>query len=251
MSKKKQYNKYHKPSNKVSKIVAGLFVIFFGSVFLADQSGIAVADGLLSWKSFLIAFGFVTLLRHYFRHFVGYAMVGVGIAFLVDDYYPQLVDTKIILPVIVILFGVVMIAKATNLFGSKKKGSRSHVMFDENNEVTGDNFIEATTVFGAIKKNITSKDFRGADLSTMFGGTEINLTKADIQNPIKINSRTAFGGVTLIVPSNWQVQSNVTSIFGAVEDQRPLQGDNEIDDAKVLTLEGTCIFGGVEIQSYS
>ncbi|GAB5416485.1 MAG: hypothetical protein Crog4KO_09290 [Crocinitomicaceae bacterium] len=247
----KAKNKYHKPSNKASKIVAGLFVVIFGCIFLADQSGANVPDGLLSWETFLIAFGFVTLLRHYFRHFVGYAMVGVGTAFLLDDYYPQLIDTKLILPVAVILFGIVMIAKATNLFGSKKKGSRSHVMFDEDNEITGDDFIEATALFGAVKKNVTSKNFRGADISTMFGGTEINLSKADIQEPIKINSRTAFGGITLIVPSNWQVRSDVTAIFGAVEDQRPIQGDNEIDESKIVILEGTCIFGGVEIQSYA
>lgn len=101
--------------------MAGLFVIFFGSVFLAQQTGVHIADGILSWKSFMIAFGVVTLFRHNFRGLPGYILIAVGSAFLIDDHYPALIDTKLILPIIVILFGVVMIAKATNLFGSKKK----------------------------------------------------------------------------------------------------------------------------------
>lgn len=237
-------------SSNTPKILAGLFVIFFGSIFLAHQYGINTPDGLLSWKSFIIAAGIVSLVRHNFRHFAGYAMIGVGAAFLLDDYYPQIIDTKLILPIIVILFGVVMIGKATNIFGSKKTQSRKHVMFEEDSEMTGDDFIEATAIFGSVKRNITSKNFRGADISTVFGGTEINLSKAEIKGPVTINSRTAFGGVTLIVPSNWQVRSDVTAIFGAVEDQRGTLRDNEIDDSMVVTIEGSCIFGGVEIQSY-
>lgn len=242
--------RHQSQSSNTPKILAGLFIIFFGSVFLAHQSGMNTPDGLLSWKSFLIAAGIVSLVRHRFSHFAGYAMVGIGAAFLLDDYFPQWIDAKLILPILVILFGVMMIGKATNIFGSKKKRSRKHVMFDEDKEITGDDYIEATAIFGGVKKNITSKNFRGADLTTTFGGTEINLSKADILEPVTINTRTAFGGVTLIVPSNWQVRSDVTAIFGAVEDQRGTLGDNAIDENKVLILEGTCVFGGVEIQSY-
>lgn len=244
-------NKYHRPSNRVSKIIAGLFVIFFGSVFLAKQTGVHIPEGLLSWKSFLIAFGIVTLFRHNFQHLPGYILIAVGSAFLLDDYSPNLIDTKLILPILVILFGVVMIGRATNLFGSKKKGSRAHVMFDEDVDMSSDEFIQTTTVFGGVKKNVTNKNFKGADISTTFGGTEINLTKADIQGPIVIDSRTTFGGLTLIVPSTWQVHSNITAVLGAVEDEREVIDKNLVDDTKIVTLEGSCVFGGVEIKSYS
>lgn len=242
--------RHHKPFNQNSKILAGLFVIFFGSIFLAQQSGVAIPDGLLSWKSILIAAGIVSLVRHRFKGFMGYAMIAVGSAFLLVDYYPQWIDAKMVLPVLVIAFGVGMLGKALNLFGSKKKRSREHVMFDEDIDITGDDFIEVTTLFGGVKKNVTSQNFRGADISTTFGGTEINLSKADIQQPITINTRTAFGGVTIIVPSNWQVHSEVSAVFGAVEDQRGIMDSAQVDENKVVTLEGSCVFGGVEIKSY-
>lgn len=245
-----KHHKHHKPHNQNSKILAGLFVVFFGSVFLAEQSGFSTPDGLLSWKSILIAIGIVTLVRHRFRHFAGYTMVAIGATFLLDDYYPESIDAKLILPILVIAFGLVMIGKALNIVGSKKKRSREHVMFDEDVDITGDDFIEASTIFGGVKKNVTSQNFRGADISTIFGGTEINLSKADIQKPVIINTRTAFSGVTLIVPSSWHVRSEVSAIFGAVEDQRGIMQDDSMDESKVITLKGTCIFSGVEIKSY-
>jgi predicted membrane protein len=56
-----------------------------------------------------------------------------------------------------------------------------------------------------------------------------------------------FGGTKLIVPSDWDVQSGVVTIFGGIEDKRqPAQ----INPVKVLYLDGTCIFGGVEIKSF-
>ncbi len=242
--------RHHKPFNQSSKILAGLFVVFFGSVFLAQQSGVAIPHGLLSWKSILISVGIVSLVRHGFNSFTGYAMIAIGSAFLLDDYYPQWIDAKLILPILVIAFGIGMLGRALNLFGSKKKRSRRHVMFDEEVDITGDDFIEATAMFGGVKKNVTSQNFRGADISTTFGGAEINLTKADIQQPITINTRTTFGGTTLIIPSHWQVHSEVSAVFGAVEDQRGIIDTTQVDENKVITLEGSCVFGGVEIKSY-
>ncbi|MDB3906014.1 cell wall-active antibiotics response protein [Crocinitomicaceae bacterium] len=117
--------------------------------------------------------------------------------------------------------------------------------------MNNEEFIQVSTVFGGVKKNVTNKNFRGADISTVFGGTEINLTQADIQGPIVIDSRTTFGGLTLIVPSTWQVHSNVNAMLGAVEDQRQVIDQSLVDDNKIVTLEGSCLFGGVEIKSYS
>jgi hypothetical protein len=41
----------------------------------------------------------------------------------------------------------------------------------------------------------------------------------------------------------------MVAIFGGVEDKRDVHS-LKIDRTKVLVLEGTCIFGGLEIKSY-
>lgn len=237
--------------HRQSKILAGFFIITFGVLFLLERQGMAIANWLVSWETIVIAIGIVTLYKHRFRHFFGYALIIIGGASLINNFQPNTIDRGIILPLIVILFGVMMIGKATNIFGSKKK-RRGHktTMFDDDKEISSDDFIQATTFFGGVTKHVVSKDFKGADFTTAFGGTEINLSKADIQQPISINASTAFGGVTLIIPSNWQVKSEITTVFGAVEDQRALPSDIEYDPNKTVTLTGSCFFGGVEIHSY-
>ena len=105
-----------------SKILAGLFIITFGVLFLLERQGMPIADWAVSWKTILIAIGVVTLYKHNFRHFAGYVLIGIGTIFLINEAKPETVDTKLILPVIVILFGGTMIAKSIGIFDSKKKG---------------------------------------------------------------------------------------------------------------------------------
>ena len=232
-----------------SKILAGLFIITFGVLFLLERQGMPIADWAVSWKTILIAIGVVTLYKHNFRHFAGYVLIGIGTIFLINEAKPETVDTKLILPVIVILFGGTMIAKSIGIFDSKKK-RHNMTVFDDNKEISSEDYIQATTFFGGVTKNVVSKDFKGADFTTAFGGTEINLTRADIQQPVTINASTYFGGITQIVPSNWKVNSEITTAFGAVEDKRNISSDIENDPSKTLTLKGSCYFGGVEIHSY-
>lgn len=246
MHRNRQRSKRHNQA----KVLAGLFIITFGVLFLLERQGLQLGDWVISWKTILIAVGIVTLYKHNFKHFFGYVLIGVGSVFLINEYQPNTIDSKLILPVVVIMFGILMIGKATNMFGFRKKKSPRLTVFDDDREISSDDYIEATTFFGGVNKSVVSKNFQGADFTTMFGGTEINLSKADIQHPVDISATTAFGGITLIVPSNWQVNSEITTVFGAVEDQRNLAPDHQVDPEKTVTLKGSCFFGGVEIQSY-
>ena len=81
------------------------------------------------------------------------------------------------------------------------------------------------------------------------GGTEVNLSQADIQGTITLDTTNIFGGTKLIVPASWEVKSEATAIFGGIEDKRDLHAIKP-DPAKVLIIDGTCIFGGIEIRNY-
>jgi hypothetical protein len=112
-------------------------------------------------------------------------------------------------------------------------------------------YIDSVTIFGGVKKNIFSKTFRGGELVTIFGGTDINLTQADVPHPIILDITQIFGGAKLIVPPHWTIKSeDIVNIFGAVEDKRPIMPENNYDPNKVLILKGTNIFGGIDIKSY-
>ena len=58
-----------------------------------------------------------------------------------------------------------------------------------------------------------------------------------------------MGGTRLIVPSHWNVISEVVSVFGGIDDKRVLQPSSFNAD-KVLIIKGTSFMGGVDISSY-
>lgn len=230
-----------------AKLFAGVLIITFGILFLLNRIGMNVPNWIYSWKMIIIAIGAVTLYKHKFQNFGGWVMITIGVVFIINDHYRDLIDTSLLLPAFVILFGIMMVGKSLNVFGKKKP---KRFPFDDGSVVEEGEFMEASSLFGNVKKNVVSKDFQGGNLSSMFGGIQLNLIKADIQKPITINTDVAFGGIKLYIPPTWNVVIETTAIFGGVEDKRPMLNDENIDPEKTITLTGNCIFGGIEIVNY-
>ena len=108
--------------------------------------------------------------------------------------------------------------------------------------------LDITSVFGGVKKNIVSKNFRGGEVTCVLGGAEINLMQCDINGKVILEANQILGGTKLIIPSNWQIQSEMVAVLGGIEDHRP---SGVIPDPnKVLLLRGTSVLGGLEIISY-
>jgi predicted membrane protein len=74
--------------------------------------------------------------------------------------------------------------------------------------------------------------------------------QADIEERAKLNITLVFGGVKLIVPANWEIRSELVTIFGSVEDTRAIQPVVGQEQTKLLVLTGDTVFGGIEISSY-
>ncbi|NRA13070.1 MAG: hypothetical protein HRT57_14060 [Crocinitomicaceae bacterium] len=230
-----------------AKILTGAVVVTFGMFYLLEKAHLNIPGWIVSWKSILLVAGLITLYKHRFQSMSGFIMLGIGSVFMINEFKPHFIDSNLILPIVVILIGLSILGKSLNIFGMNKK---NQYIFDDGVDQSSEDFINSTTIFGGIKKSIVSKNFLGANFETKFGGTEINLTQADIQQPVVISSSTVFGGLKIIVPSNWEVKSEISAMFGSVEDKRAPISDVSRDPNKILILKGTCAFGGVEIISY-
>lgn len=119
---------------------------------------------------------------------------------------------------------------------------------DNTNDLTSDDYLKSTSVFSDVKKTVISKRFQGGEIVTVFGGTDVNLIQADIQQPIVIDVFQLFAGTKIIVPAHWKIQSEVVSVFGEVDDRRFSQG-TPYDDQKVVYIKGTSLFGGITIKN--
>jgi hypothetical protein len=114
---------------------------------------------------------------------------------------------------------------------------------------SADDFLDATSVFGGVKKTILSKSFKGGEIVNVFGGAEIDFSMADIDGKVVIDITQIFGGTKIIVPPHWQVVSNLSAVFAGVDDKR-LRKAGSGDLNKVLVLEGISIFAGIDIRSF-
>ena len=113
---------------------------------------------------------------------------------------------------------------------------------------SSEDFIDSTAFFGGVHKKIVSKNFKGGDIVTIMGGTEIDLSQADFTGMVRLDVIQIMGATKIIVPAHWEVRTEVTAIFAGFEDKRQQPTVNNPD--KVLFIDGTSIFGGIELKNY-
>src|ERR1700744_6002359 len=112
-----------------------------------------------------------------------------------------------------------------------------------------DDYLDAVSVFGGVKKTILSKNFRGGEVVNVFGGAELDFTQADINGRVVIDITQIFGGTKIVVPSNWRVVPDLSAVFASVDD-KSIRNSDSADSDKVFILKGVSVFAGVDIRSY-
>lgn len=259
-----------------SDFTAGVIILLIGGVLLLKAIGFWFPFWVLSWPMILIAVGLVILARHNFQNGFGFLLLVVGAFFLVKINFGIPFEVRpYLIPAGLIVFGLYLIFKR----------NRDNKFFDENyfktmnnpgpktapntgsssdsdysyNQFTGaknytytdtSDYVNAQSLFTGMQRRVVSKNFKGGKASAIFGGTEIDLTQADIQDVAMLNVEVAFGGIKLLVPPHWDLQVNMGTMFAAgIEDKRMYPNTN-IDTSKVLRINGSVIFGGLEIKSY-
>ena len=234
-------------------IWTGIFLLAIGGIALARSFGVPVPDWLFSWQMLLIAIGLFIGFKKGFRDGGWFVPIIIGGAFLANDYILEGDLRSHIWPLILITVGALFIFRPRNRHcrGFKKKeGIQSETMTPLSEEsYTQDDIIDNVNIFSGTKKVILSKNFKGGDIVNIFGGSEIDLTQADMTTPAILEVTAIFGGATLIVPSNWAIKSEAVTIFGGIGDKRKIVPSTE-SPTKTLVLKGTMIFGGMEIKSY-
>jgi predicted membrane protein len=250
-------------SHRRGKIIGGIFVVLVGSLFLAKELGAQLPEWLFTWQMLLIAVGSGSLIKHGFKRFGGLIPMAIGGIFMIQEFYPMMAIKPLLWPILIIIIGLVIIFKPRR--NNWRKWNRHHRRwhrhghyqnYDEyckkyyNVNPSTEDFINATVVFGAVQKNIITKDFKGGDISIVFGGAEINLMHADFTGTATLEVSQVFGGTKLIIPPNWKLRSEIETVMGSVEDKRPIPPPNLNEEDKVLILKGSVVMGGIDIKSY-
>ncbi len=239
---------------------SGILLVVCGGLLLAHKLGANIPQWIFTWPMLLIVLGFISGVKSRFHNAGAFIMMIVGGVYLVDEIVPQLDFHKFILPAILIGVGLVYLLKPKNTWSKRNWQDRSlyptnttppnyYKIEDDPGKSDPSEYVEIKNVFGGIKRNIISKNFKGGEIHNFMSGTELNLLQADMQHPIELEIHNIFGGTKLIVPSNWNVKNEVSVIFGGIEDKRNFISGRPVPD-KLITLKGTCVFGGIEVVNY-
>ena len=238
-----------------NNIWAGVFVMAIGMVFLADRLGVGFPDWVFSWPMILIAFGIFAGIKHGFKNGGWMIMTLIGTVFLFDRIYDGSVDLiPFLLPGLLIIVGLVIAFRPwrNNHHGRCGRSFRDRRRSYKENPAAApanEDFIEALSIFGGSQKSIFSKNFKGGDITAIFGGNDLNLTQADFTGTVVLETVNIFGGTTIMIPSNWQVKDEMVNIFGGTDDKRVAPPTVE-QPSKILIISGVSVFGGVEIKSF-
>jgi predicted membrane protein len=235
---------------RMKKFAFGIVVVVAGLLLLAFNFDIFPYDWkhiVFSWQMLLIVIGVVSLAGREGRG-PGLILILIGGFFLIPEIYDFHISfVKLFWPVLLIIIGVVI------LFGRDHRHPRQWRHHWENR--TGesrldDGYIHQENIFSGSKHKVIHQEFKGGRISNIFGGTEVDLSQATLaegRNELVIEC--IFGGVTLIVPADWKVVLQVSSILGGFQDKRSFIKENP-DSTRVLVIRGSAIFGGGEIKSY-
>lgn len=217
-------------------VLAGLFLVIRNTGFFPDF----IDHVIFSWPMLLITIGVVMTLGGSEKT-AGIIVMAVGGFFMIPLLFRETFHMyNMFWPSIFIIIGVIFIV-------TRRKGWHSIT----SKGIIGDDYVDYVNVFSGGERQIVSENFRGGKIAAVFGGMELDLTKAKLapgRNELEI--ACVFGGATIIVPDSWYVTIDVTPVLGGFSDSRKIAAGRPIDSTSQLVIKGAVVFGGGEVKSY-
>ncbi len=144
---------------------------------------------------------------------------------------------KLLVPAILIIIGLSIIFKDA-ISGKVKKEVKKL------RGKTSDKEYWAT--FSGQNIDFAKEKFEGCRLEAVFGGIKCDLREAKIEDDVLIRASAIFGGVTIYVSEDVNVQVISSAMFGGTTNKHSKRVQDEAK--KTVFVEATSIFGGVEVK---
>lgn len=233
-------------SHSEKRYILGIILLFVGLALLLrfyDLFPWHLPSYVFSWKSLLVFLGLVFMTTQKDKS-TGLILFTIGAIFLGADITGFTIRDvfRFVFPVVLIVAGLAIILK-------RQSFNRKEINVPEDAEIN--DYINDVNIFGGGERKIKTQNFRGGQITAIFGGAEIDLRKADMSPGVNaIDMLCIFGGVSMRIPEGWDVKNEVTAIFGGFSDERSFDKDSiGQEEKKILYLKGLVLFGGGELKS--
>ncbi|MFT3740686.1 MAG: DUF5668 domain-containing protein [Breznakibacter sp.] len=219
-----------------SRFALGVVLIAIGFVYLAGNFGMIsepLFDVLTSWPMILVAIGLLNFAKR--QYTPAFILFGVASFFLLQKFTD--VDIWRYWPILLVFIGLVLI------FNRRSNTLHCEPVMNQNSQ----DVIDDVALFGGSVSQVESQNFKGGKITAIFGGSEMHFARAKMsEDGAVLDVAAIFGGVKLVVPRDWNVKLEVTSIFGGFTDKR-LYINDAAPSAKTLWIKGAAVFGGGEL----
>lgn len=217
------------------KVVLGLILLFGGILALINKMNIPIPEwvsDLLTWELILIVLGLNQIIKKEYTSGIILLIIGSYFKFM------EWTDWRdFFWPIVAIAAGLIIL-----LNNSKNKRQAK--------QQEGTDRLDLVSLFGSGSKIVSSFNFKGGDVVSIFGGSEVDFTDSRLSdNGAVLEVISIFGGTTIVVPPHWNVDITASSIFGGFKDSREGINTNNGSNEPKLIIKGVSIFGGGEIKT--
>lgn len=255
---------YPEPEENRNRFSGGFFVglvfIAAGLILFLSYTGwisFGLRRVLLSWQMLLVAVGILSLLRKQKTQGVVLLLIGLffllprlgGLPFLSGWSWLTHFNWRNMWPLLLIAVGIIIFIRATTDSSSNYRHGEDRTYRNTSRATnrSKDGYVYYSLVFRGSENVFLEPEFRGGEIETVFGGMTLDLRKTNLQEGVSVLKLEAvFGGITLLIPPQWNVEVQSECVFGGFKDKRPY---TEITGTQSrLILKVGCVFGGAEIK---
>lgn len=162
-------------------------------------------------------------------------VIGLALLLTAQDVLSFELVYDLMIPIILVIIGISIVFREAFMNKLSKKIAAKKKLGDES---------KILACFSSQKPVIGEKKFEGANLDAVFGGIDLDLRKAKLEKETVITASAIFGGVTILVPKDVNVEVRGSAIFGEISNKV----ENLEKATKTIYVDGQALFGGVEIK---
>jgi predicted membrane protein len=228
-----------------SQLIVGVLVIGIGVLFLLDNLDIIDFHRAITfWPVVFIVAGVLKLLdtRAPNGYLFGSVLIGVGVVMILNRSGLFYINWRTIWPLLLIAVGGTLLYRAIK---GREHRPRAAMLAPEQGADASDQVIDVTAILGGFERRISSRSFRGGEITAIMGGCDLDLRDSSIEGEAVLNIFAVMGGITLRCPPDWTIVLQGTPILGGFEEKTATPPDS----AKRLVIKGYAIMGGVEVRN--
>ena len=223
---------------RINSIIWGCALLAVSAVLVLNAFGMTDINIFFDgwWTLFIIVPSLIGLFNGHEKtgNIIG-LLIGIFLLLACQNILDFDIFWKLIVPVIIAVIGIKMIFKGIG----RNRG------FIKSIEANGDDIKTGFAAFSGQDIRFDNEIFKGAELTAVFGGIKCDLRNAVFEGDTVINACCIFGGADILLPDNVNIKVNSNSLFGGIDNKKH---QNSKDNQYTVYLNGTCIFGGVDVK---